>query len=141
MHDRERIMSQIESAALELRKQGAVESWVAGADPCVRLVCVCIIGYGLLCNFAALKVSVDVHGPLLELLASQCKFPDKGCIELFRQGGQLHGMLSNAGLGVPTTAGEGCRSDDLVIDMEKRNSRVLVCCVVVAPQFFVRVSF
>ena len=55
-------------------------------------------------NGCLMQVARDVHGPLMELLAEAIKYHDKGCLNIFRRGGTLHGRLEPCGNGSPTVA-------------------------------------
>lgn len=61
--------------------RGKCESWFQGADARVR------------------AVASTVNGPLLEALARASEFADRACIEYFREGALLLGVLPHSGIG------------------------------------------
>ena len=78
---RETIISGIEGWAEEFHSNGACKHWLQGADPGVR------------------KVSETVNGPLLSKLAELTSHVDPGCVEFFRSGSPLYGLLAQSGIG------------------------------------------
>ena len=70
------------------------------------------------------QVAQEVHGPMLELLAEAIDCHGRECINIFRQGGVLHGRLPPCGNGVPREPEEafdpmvlqhGCRERNLKV--------------------------
>ena len=72
-------VSQRERAADELRRTGAVSHWLSAADAATQ------------------KVSANVNGPLLCMLAESCSYHDPDCINLFRYGAPLVRPMSLRG--------------------------------------------
>ena len=67
MHDRERIVCEIEALGARLWQDGTVAS--------------CHLG----CDEAIARVSATVNGPLMERLAAAARHGDPACIEFFRK--------------------------------------------------------
>ena len=76
---REQAISNIEQIGASLRAHGQVEEWFADVDPAIQRVC------------------KHVNGPLIETLVNKISFHDKQCVELFRKGAQLVGVLPDSG--------------------------------------------
>ena len=83
IQQREAIMDAIEILAGEMHANGTKRAWSKGVkDP------------------ALLKVSQEVNGPLMELLAKRAKYHDVESINLFRKGAPMVGKLARTGNGV-----------------------------------------
>jgi len=78
---RETIIVGIECWAEELHRNGSCKRWLQGADPDVR------------------EVSKTVNGPLLSKLAKHTNHVDPECVEFFRRGSPLYGLLTQSGIG------------------------------------------
>ena len=68
IHDRERIVSEIEALGARLWQDGTVASWYRG------------------CSEAIAGVSATVNGPLMERLAAAARHGDPACVEFSRKG-------------------------------------------------------
>ena len=76
---RERIVTEIEARGQQLWKDGTVTEWFRNADPLVKDIC------------------RDVNAPLMTELANKIDYNDKSCVECFREGAQLAGVLPDVG--------------------------------------------
>ena len=101
---REAVTRAIETMARELRETGATTRWyvltqfsaTVTCDQCARMQA----------RFANADEGVravcrDVNGPLLEVLAKKIGYHDSSCVDLFRLGCILIGLLDKSGNGVP----------------------------------------
>ena len=79
---RETIITGLECWAARLQESGEREAWFEGCDMVVQ------------------GVARDVNGPLLYALAAISGHIDPACIEFFRSGAPLYGMLARSGIGV-----------------------------------------
>ena len=79
--ERDRIMVSLRKRAAALWANGAVEAWFHSAEPGVR------------------KVAQHVNGPLCAEIAQAIGFQDAACVELFRVGAPLIGVLPCSGHG------------------------------------------
>jgi hypothetical protein len=75
IHEREKIISEIEAMANELKSGGRVEQWLLNSDPHIR------------------RVSQHVNGPLMMALAKTANYHDASCVDVFRDGGVIVGDL------------------------------------------------
>ena len=105
--DRESFICRIEQRGNHLLTSGAVEKWFVGSDEYVR------------------AVSRTVNGPLLEELAHGVNFHDSACIEHFRVGAPLYGVLAQTGNGVAFDASTCETEDQLKGSCSKRNRKLL----------------
>lgn len=80
---REVIITGLEGWAADLRQKGECSEWFLG------------------CDAAVVKVAEGVNGPMLRLLAALSGHVDPECIEFFRVGAPLYGLLDRSGIGVP----------------------------------------
>ena len=83
MHAREKVVCEIEALGARLWANGTVADWYRG------------------CDWAIARVSATVNGPLLEMLCAAARHGDPACIEFFRKGAPLMGLLDEAGIGEP----------------------------------------
>ena len=84
MNYRENAIRAIEELATTLKKEGKVKKWLDEArDDKVR------------------RISENINGPLLEILATKIQYHDQRAIELFREGAPIVGILPRTGLGKP----------------------------------------
>ena len=68
MHEREKVMCEIEALGAQFWQNGTVGKWYQGCDEAIA------------------KVSATVNGPLMERLAAAAGHGDPACIEFFRKG-------------------------------------------------------
>ena len=80
---REVIITGLEGWASDLRQNGECSEWFSG------------------CDAAVVKVAEGVNGPMLRELAAASGHVDPECIEFFRVGAPLYGLLDRSGIGVP----------------------------------------
>ena len=86
MNYRENAIRAIEELATTLKKEGKVKKWLDEArDDKVR------------------RISENINGPLLEILATKIQYHDQRAIELFREGAPIVGILPRTGLGKPVS--------------------------------------
>lgn len=123
-------MAQIEAACGEMRETGQCAAWFSNADDKVRQVRMYAVRIPCICvrNFA-MQVAHEVNGPMLELLASEIDYHDAACIDSFRYGAPLFGVLPVSGNGIPVNLDEGYDPDVVRTGCSKRNEKVrVVCC-------------
>ena len=90
MQAREKVVCEIEALGARLWANGTVAGWYRG------------------CDGAIARVSATVNGPLLEMLCAAARHGDPACIEFFRIGAPLMGLLDEAGIGEPQRCAAVC---------------------------------
>ena len=72
------------------------------------------------------QVAAGVNGPLLAMLAESAQWLDEACVELFRQGAPLFGVLEKSGVGVPKTTPDDASPESILVNIEERSAKVRV---------------
>ena len=80
------------------------------------------------CDMDVLQVAHEVNGPMLELLASEIEHHDAACINSFRYGAPLFGVLPVSGNGILVNLEEGQDPDAVRKGCSKRNEKVCGAC-------------
>ena len=108
MEHREAVVGIIEEMVQQMKASGQVQRWQdAIKDPKIK------------------KISEEVNGPLLELLATKVEYHDAKVIELFREGAPLVGVLPKAGLGKLVQAEPEISFAELNTKRESRNKLLI----------------
>ena len=107
MAARENVVRSIEQFASEACQSGLAHRWLQHADAHVA------------------KVSRSVNGPTLESLAKAIGYQDSACIEFFRKGAPLIGVLPETCNGVPKAYDTHKSIDELRESAETANSKLL----------------
>ena len=79
---REFVTVSVEDAVKSAQVSGVAEQWFEGCDSCV------------------VGVSQNVCGPVMEQLGHFTKYKDVSCVQLFRTGSKMLGVLPCSGMGV-----------------------------------------
>ena len=79
--EREAVLRDLEQRAEELVRNGECKAWLEDADPYIKII------------------SESVNGPLLAELALEIGYHDPSCVDIFRRGGCLMGLLDVSGNG------------------------------------------
>lgn len=104
---RERIIVSIEKLAEHIVQSGQCEAWFASADAATR------------------KVASGVNGPLLQHLAEITQYKDAECVEMFRSGAQMSGVLRETCNGKRHNHGVPESVAAFEASCENRNARLL----------------
>ena len=105
--ERERVIGVIESIALKLYMSGESRRWYSEADD------------------AVIRVASGVNGALLEQLARATNYWDCECVEFFRKGAPMYGVLPVSGNGVPQKFAAASSVEEL-LSSALANNRKLV---------------
>ena len=102
--ERERAISQLEEMGKQMRAEGAVDRWFLGSVDTVR------------------RGAQDVNGPLCDHVADTLlQYHDRDCIDFFRKGAPLIGLLPISGNGVAMSSGVHESLSELRAKADERN--------------------